>query len=74
MKKLEEACFNPRSRTGSDTEGWLWITNKDRFNPRSRTGSDVRSCATYAPKYQGFNPRSRTGSDRTLRKSLHGKH
>ena len=33
-------CFNPRSRTGSDSPGRHPFWREQRFNPRSRTGSD----------------------------------
>ena len=35
------ACFNPRSRTGSDEYFFLAILINNCFNPRSRTGSDL---------------------------------
>ena len=54
--------FNPRSRTGSDSQPPLHTGIISGFNPRSRTGSDWLlggglsfDCC--------FNPRSRTGSD-----------
>ena len=36
----KKACFNPRSRVGSDTLDCLLLTRKRCFNPRSRVGSD----------------------------------
>ncbi|SDT04302.1 hypothetical protein SAMN05444162_2927 [Paenibacillaceae bacterium GAS479] len=32
--------FNPRSRTGSDSESYEFYHSAICFNPRSRTGSD----------------------------------
>ena len=32
--------FNPRSREGSDVEGWAELPAATHFNPRSREGSD----------------------------------
>ena len=54
--------FNPRSREGSDRDGFPVLMRQANFNPRSREGSDVtgyitRQFITY------FNPRSREGSD-----------
>ena len=36
-----QISFNPRSRTGSDSETRSWKRWTSSFNPRSRTGSDL---------------------------------
>ncbi|PRX71649.1 hypothetical protein B0G52_108143 [Cohnella sp. SGD-V74] len=54
--------FNPRSRTGSDSNSYPIETGYTGFNPRSRTGSDIHVATGLSVKI-GFNPRSRTGSD-----------
>ena len=54
--------FNPRSREGSDVDGFGDGKAAGNFNPRSREGSDVsRSDLSGADHH--FNPRSREGSD-----------
>ena len=37
---LADACFNPRSREGSDMSLTRQKNRVSRFNPRSREGSD----------------------------------
>ena len=62
LKLFRCACFNPRSRTGSDTPTVQVDNANTGFNPRSRTGSDRQRLSVTTPLF-GFNPRSRTGSD-----------
>ena len=58
------ACFDPRSRTGSDHRRCaLCSTLLGGFNPRSRTGSDTSGDIASALRECCFDPRSRTGSD-----------
>ena len=56
------ACFNPRSRAGSDNVHFHRNTDGCSFNPRSRAGSDLLSLPHRQDFYR-FNPRSRAGSD-----------
>ena len=55
-------AFNPRSRTGSDSQPGRAVCRLKSFNPRSRTGSDCANRVRGAISLP-FNPRSRTGSD-----------
>ena len=56
------ACFNSRSREGSDPRPNFTLAERVRFNSRSREGSDNQAiCGTCAIKR--FNSRSREGSD-----------
>ncbi len=43
------ACFNPRSRAGSDAETMVRSLFLAGFNPRSRAGSDIGQSATGRP-------------------------
>ncbi len=56
------ACFNPRSRVGSDRHYRHADVVVLSFNPRSRVGSDLWRLAS-CTALDCFNPRSRVGSD-----------
>ena len=60
--RFGQLYFNPRSRKGSDYNGYLKYTNSKHFNPRSRKGSDRSSSVLFCMTLD-FNPRSRKGSD-----------
>ena len=60
-----KACFNSRSREGSDNIISKMITVPSGFNSRSREGSDWH-CAHWQGFWMGFNSRSREGSDKGL--------
>ena len=54
--------FNPRSREGSDLQGFWRFLHVKHFNPRSREGSDML-IFPWTFYDHDFNPRSRAGSD-----------
>ena len=56
------ACFNSRSRVGSDLIDGDAVNQRQGFNSRSRVGSD-KSMRITAAAMRCFNSRSRVGSD-----------
>jgi len=63
--------FNPRTRTGCDTEAEIRKYREFSFNPRTRTGCDDYSFIEIDNR-KGFNPRTRTGCDVRLVRFLWG--
>ena len=57
--------FNPRSREGSDTFGWLRPVFQ-LISIHAPAKGATRSASSYSPSLFNFNPRSREGSDMAL--------
>ena len=59
---LDQLNFNPRTRTGCDSESGTRWGSDHHFNPRTRTGCDHLASVGFCP-LPYFNPRTRTGCD-----------